>query len=279
MRNVVVLFSDIRQFTGISENSGAQQVVSFLNQYFSLMGNEITAEGGHIDKVIGDAIMAVFGVYESLSNAPALAIRTGVRMLSVLGKVDTSLISLPQGGLRIGIGINCGECVVGNIGFHDKMDYTLIGNTVNLASRLEGTTKMYRHPLIVSEFMYERAKDYFIYRKVDTVRVKGKDEPVGIYAVYTGFEGKEAPAQPVDGKPGLPVVPDLLISRELLDTYNKGLRLFYMREWVTAGEYFNRARAINQDDYLSALYAERCEEYLRNPPPAEWDGAVTLTEK
>jgi class 3 adenylate cyclase/DNA-binding response OmpR family regulator len=278
-RNVVVLFSDIRQFTGISENSGPQQVVSFLNQYFSVMGNEINAEGGHIDKFIGDAIMAVFGVYESLPNAPALAIRTGIRMLGALEKVDTSGIALPPGGLKIGIGINYGECVVGNIGFHDKMDYTLIGNTVNLASRLEGTSKMYRHPLIVSEFMYGQARDHFIFRKVDIARVKGKEEPVGIYAVYTGFTGGTETAPPDGQGPGLPVVSSLQINGELLDNYNKGLRLFYMREWITAREYFARAREIDRNDYLSALYVERCETYLNKPPPADWDAAVTLTEK
>jgi adenylate cyclase len=273
-RNVVVLFSDIRQFTRILENSDAQQVVSFLNQYFSLMGNEIIAEGGHIDKFIGDAIMAAFGVYQSIDDAPVLAIRTGVRMLGALERVDTSAITLPQGGFAIGVGINCGECVVGNIGFHDKMDYTMIGNTVNLASRLEGTTKMYHHPLIVSQFMYKRARDHFIFRSVDTVRVKGKEEPVGIYAVYTGFKG-ETPAPGT----GLPVVPALLINRELLDTYNTGLRLFRMREWLSAGEYFGKARDLNPGDYLSALYLERCKTYLRDPPPEDWDGAVTLTEK
>jgi adenylate cyclase len=169
--------------------------------------------------------------------------------------------------------------VVGNIGFHDKMDYTLIGNTVNLASRLEGTTKIYRHPLIVSEFMYEQARDSFIFRKVDIARVKGKEEPVGIYAVYTGFEGEGKTVPPNNGTSGLPEVPSLRISRELLDDYNKGLRLFYMREWVSAREYFARVRGIDPDDYLAALYVDRCDMYLDNPPPADWDGAVTLTEK
>ncbi|MDR1899345.1 MAG: response regulator [Treponema sp.] len=279
IRNVAVLFSDIREFTKISENSGAQQVVSFLNQYFSVMGNEILDEGGHIDKFIGDAIMAVFGVHRSFPNTPAQAIRTGVRMLSALEKVDASGIKLPPGGLKIGVGINCGECVVGNIGFHDRMDYTLIGNTVNVASRLEGTTKMYRHPLIVSEFMHERAKDHFIFRRADIARVKGKDEPVGIYAVYAGFEGEGDITFRNGEKSSLPVVKDLLIDRELLNNYNKGLHLFYMREWGTARDYFNKARELNKDDYLSSLYLERCAEYLANPPPPDWDGAVTLTEK
>jgi class 3 adenylate cyclase/CheY-like chemotaxis protein len=278
-RNVVVLFSDIREFTNISENSGAQQVVSFLNQYFSIMGNEIMDEGGHIDKFIGDAIMAVFGVHRPSPNAPVQAIKTAVRMIGALEKVDCSAITLPHGGLQIGVGINCGECVVGNIGFQDKMDYTLIGNTVNLGSRLEGTCKMYRHPLMVSEFMYERARDYFIFRKADVVRVKGKDETVGIYAVYTGFEGEEEPAFRNGEEFHLPPAPGLKINRELLDNYNKGQSLFYMREWGAAKEYFDRALAVADDDYFSTLYLERCGRFLADPPPSDWNGAVTLTEK
>jgi class 3 adenylate cyclase/CheY-like chemotaxis protein len=278
-RNVAVLFSDIREFTNISENSGAQQVVSFLNQYFSIMGNEIMEEGGHIDKFIGDAIMAVFGVYRPSINAPVQAIKTGIRMLKALERVDASAITLPPGGLRIGVGINCGECVVGNIGFQDKMDYTLIGNTVNLGSRLEGTCKMYRHPLMVSEFMYERARDHFIFRKADVVRVKGKDEPVGIYAVYAAFAGEETAVFRNGEKLALPVVPGLRISRELLNDYNKGQSLFYMREWGAAREYFSRALDIDGDDFLSALFLERCDKFIASPPPADWDGAVRLTEK
>ena len=235
------------------------------------MGNEIIAEGGHIDKFIGDEIMAVFGVIRSLPNAPSAAIRAGVRMIAALEKVDTSQITLSGRGLAMGVGINYGECVVGNIGFHDKMDYTLIGDNVNLASRLQGITKIYHHPLIVSENVYQAAKDDFIFRKIDDVRVKGKEEAVGTYAVYTSLEGETAA--------GCPEVPSLAINRELLDNYNKGLRLFRMREWETAREYFAGARDLNRRDYLSALYLDRCTEYLKTPPPADWDLAVTLREK
>jgi adenylate cyclase len=200
-------------------------------------------------------------------------------MLKALEKVDSSAIRLPAGGLRIGVGINCGECVVGNIGFQNKMDYTLIGNTVNLGSRLEGTCKMYRHPLIVSGFMYERARDHFIFRKADVVRVKGKDEPVGIYAVYAAFEGEGAAVFRNGQEFDFPVVSDLRINRKLLDDYNKGQSLFYMREWGAAREYFVRALDIDGKDYLSALYLERCDKFIASPPPAGWDGVVTLTEK
>ncbi|MDR0710337.1 MAG: adenylate/guanylate cyclase domain-containing protein, partial [Spirochaetaceae bacterium] len=274
-----ILFSDIRQFTKISEKTGAQEIVTFLNNFFSIMGNEILSEGGYIDKFIGDAIMAVFGVSGNLPDAPIKAVRAAVKMLAAVDRVDTSAIYLPESGLRVGVGINCGECVVGNIGFQDKMDYTLIGNTVNMASRLEGITKQYHHPLIVSEFMYEHAKDAFIFRKVDVVRVKGKDDPVGIYAVYTGFTG-EATKKFRDGRAiDLPEVPNLLINREVLNNFNNGLKLYGMREWETAREYFRSALKIDGDDYFSSLYLGRCIDFLREPPPGDWDGAVTLTEK
>jgi class 3 adenylate cyclase len=271
-RNVVTSFLDIRSFTKISENSNAQDLVNFLNTFFSIMGNEIIAEGGHIDKFIGDSIMAIFGAPRPLPNAPACAIRAAVRMIKALETVDTSHLILPEIGLAIGIGINSGECVVGNIGFQDRMDYTVIGDNVNLASRLEGVTKMYHHPIIVSDNMYEAARENFIFRKIDTVKVKGKNIPVAIYAVYAAFEGDEGAA---DFSKGLAA--SLVINRELLDHYEKGLRLFYMKEWETAKTYFNKALKINQEDYFSTLYLERIKEYSASGVPM--DDAVTLTDK
>jgi class 3 adenylate cyclase/DNA-binding response OmpR family regulator len=290
VRNLAVLFADIRNFTKISENSSAQDVVAFLNAYFALMGNKVIASGGHVDKFIGDAIMAIFGVPRPLPNAPASAIFAAIKMVSVLSQVDTSRITVPGGGFAIGIGINYGECVVGNIGFQDRMDYTVIGDAVNLASRLEGTTKQYRHPIIVSESMYDAAKEFFIFRKADSVRVMGKNRPVELYAVYAAFTGEEdaftagladtifAGAAPEDdGIFSLP--PSLTINRNLLDQYNKGLKLFYMREWETARQYFLDALKFDGQDYLSTLYLERTEAYIREPPPAEADITTNLTEK
>jgi class 3 adenylate cyclase/DNA-binding response OmpR family regulator len=278
-RNVVVLFSDIRQFTKISEATGAQAVVSFLNNFFSVMGNEILLENGMVDKFIGDAIMAVFGLSKGLYDARVSSIRAAVRMLAAISRIDTSALNLPEGKLRIGIGLNYGECVVGNIGFQNKMDYTLIGNTVNLASRLEGTTKMYYHPLIISEFMYEPVRDDFIFRKVDTVRVKGKEDPVGIYAVYTGYEGEDMKKNLNEKVSDLPEVPSLLINREVLAAFNKGLSLYNMRQWGAARDFFNKALEADGRDLLSGLYLERCGDFLKNPPSGDWDGVVTLDEK
>ncbi|WP_081503632.1 adenylate/guanylate cyclase domain-containing protein [Treponema primitia] len=216
--------------------------------------------------------MAIFGAPRPLPNAQACAIRAAVRMIKALSKVDTSQLTLPEKGFAVGIGINSGECVVGNIGFQDRMDYTVIGDNVNLASRLEGVTKMYHHPIIVSENMYEAARDQFIFRKVDTVRVKGKSNPVGLYAVYAAFAGEPAAAD-CQG----PAAASLVIDRELLDCYEKGLRLFSMKEWETAKTYFNNALRIDEDDYLSKVYLERIEEYSLLGEPV--DDAITLTEK
>jgi class 3 adenylate cyclase/CheY-like chemotaxis protein len=272
-RVVAVLFSDIRNFTKISEKTNAQELVNFLNAYFSLMGNEIVSEGGNIDKFIGDAIMAIFGAPKTLENASASAVRAALRMVQTLPRVDTSGITLPESGFGAGVGINFGECVVGNIGFHDKLDYTVIGDTVNLASRLEGITKYYRQSIIVSENIYQQAKDQFIFRMTDSVRVKGKNQPVGLYAVYAAYRG--------ENDQGLP--PQLILDREVLDRYNKGLKLYGMREWETASQYFTQAREISEKtgnpDYLSSMYLDRIAEYIKNPPPADWDATVTMTEK
>ncbi|MCL2294547.1 MAG: response regulator [Spirochaetes bacterium] len=272
-RFVTILFSDIRGFTKISEKTPAQELVSFLNAYFSLMGNSIIAEGGNIDKFIGDAIMAIFGAPKPLENSAASAVRAALRMVKALSRLDTSGIYLPPAGFGTGIGINCGECVVGNIGFQDKLDYTVIGDTVNLAARLEGVTKYYQAPIIVSEYIYNTAKDFFIFRKADSVRVVGKEHPVGLYAVYDAWQGE------ADGD-----TPDsLIIDKETLDQYNKGLKLYYMREWETAKQYFSEALSIaekaGKQDYLSSLYLERIAAYQINPPPPDWDTTTNMTEK
>ena len=278
-RNVTVLFNDIRNFTTISEHSEAQSVVDFLNTYFARMGNEIISEDGHVDKFIGDAMMAIFGAFRNLENPPANAIRAAVKMLAALDEMNSFGITFSSEAVQVGIAINCGECILGNIGFQNKMDYTIIGDTVNLASRMEELTKRYHHPLIVSEYVYEAAKNSFLFRKIDNVLVKGKKEPVGIYAVYSGFQGAGGNTLRSGETIDLPIVPSLLISRETLTNYNKGLQVFYIREWKLAEEYFSKALEADKNDYLSQLYLERTVEFAHTPPPENWDGVITLTEK
>jgi class 3 adenylate cyclase/CheY-like chemotaxis protein len=274
-RNVAVLFSDIRSFTTITENADAQSVVDFLNAYFSKMGSEIISENGHIDKFIGDAIMAVFGAFRNLENSPANAIRAAVKMFAALDGINSMGMTFPKEEIQMGVGINCGECILGNIGFQNKMDYTIIGDTVNLASRIEELAKLYRHPLIVSEYVYDVTKDSFLFRKIDNVRVKGKEQPVGIYAVYSGFLGTASNILRSGETAVLPIVSSLLVDRETLINYNKGLSVFYLREWKLAAEYFSRALETDKNDYLSQLYLERTLKFAETPPPDDWDGVVS----
>ncbi|MCL2792559.1 MAG: response regulator [Spirochaetaceae bacterium] len=276
---VSVLFSDIRDFTAISEHSDAQLVVEFLNNYFSKMGSEIISEGGHVDKFMGDAIMAVFGAFRNLENSPVNAVRAAIKMLAALDGMNAASTALSHDNIQIGIGINYGNCVLGNIGFQGKMDYTVIGDAVNVAARIESLAKSYRHPLIVSEYVYDVAKNNFLFRKVDNVRVKGKGEPVAIYAVYSGFRGAAGNVLRTGEVSDLPSIPSLLVDRGTLVNYNKGLSVFYMREWKLAEEYFSKALEADENDYLSQLYLNRTIEFARKPPPDTWDGVVTLAEK
>jgi len=278
-RNVTVLFCDIRNFTAISEHSDAQGVVDFLNNYFAKMGSEIILEGGHIDKFIGDALMAVFGAFQCLENAPSNAIKAAVKMLVAMEMINNSGTPLIKNKIEIGIGINCGGCILGNIGFKNKMDYTVIGDTVNLASRIESLTKFYRHPLIVSEYVYEATKEKYLFRKIDNVRVKGKNKPVGIYAVYSGFHGSDGKKLRSGETADVLTIAHLLINRETLINYNKGLQLFYMREWKLAEEYFLKALEADKKDYFSQLYLDRIKEFACTPPPDNWDGIITLSKK
>jgi len=278
-RNVSVLFSDIRDFTNISEYSPPQKVVDFLNAFFSKMGDTIISENGHIDKFIGDAIMAVFGAFQNVDSSQANAIRAAVKMLSAMDEINKSQIINQENKIEIGIGINCGECILGNIGFQNKMDYTVIGDTVNLASRIESLTKLYRHPLIVSEFVYEAVKDSFLFRKIDNVRVKGKKKHAGIYAVYSGFQGQDGNKLRSGETTDMPVIPSLIVNRETLVNYNKGLQVFYMRQWKLAKEYFSKALETQADDFLASLYLERSREFSKTPPDENWDGVITFSEK
>jgi len=278
-RNITVLFSDIRDFTEISEHSDAQIVVDFLNTYFAKMGSEIISEGGHIDKFIGDAIMAVFGAFQTNEYSPSNSIKAALKMLAAMEMINNAGTKISDDKIEIGIGINCGSCILGNIGFQNKMDYTIIGDTVNLASRVESLTKIYHHPLIITEFLYDETKDNFLFRKIDNVLVKGKKKPVGIYAVYSGFYGEDGKKLRSGETIDIIPVSNLFINRDTLTNYNKGLQLFYMREWKLAQEYFLKALETDNNDFLSKMYVERTREFEKDPPGKDWNGVVTLSEK
>src|SRR6185436_7461393 len=178
-----VLFSDIRNFTGISEELGPQGTVSLLNEYFTVMVECVQKQGGMLDKYIGDAIMAVFGVPLPHDDDEDRAVRSAIAMITELRRWNAGRLSEGKKPVDMGIGLNTDTVVSGNIGSPKRMDYTIIGDGVNLASRLESACKQYAARILISENTYRKLRGTYRLREVDCVVVKGKSEPVSIYEV------------------------------------------------------------------------------------------------
>ena len=257
-RKVAIMIADIRNFTGISEINKPEDVVAFLNQYFTIMVNIIKKCGGSIDKFMGDAVMALFGAtksYEDNGNRAALA---AVEMIQALNTIDTSRICMPEGfKFMIGVGIHYGDVIVGSIGCADKTDYTVIGDNVNLASRVEGLTKQYGIPVIITGAVKDDLTGKFQTRHLDTVKVKGKSVPVSIYEL----------------RPEEDAFPP-----EFIRNYEKAVELYQAGTWGLASKYFYKALQECPGDRATKILLERCETYTALPPES-WDGAVTLTTK
>lgn len=258
-RSVAILFSDIRSFTNISEKNRADVLVAFLNRYFSTMVEIIKKHGGTIDKFIGDAIMAEFGTPVSYEDNCRRAVMAAYEMRDALPSVEMGDLVMPDGMVfNIGIGIHYGEVIVGSIGSKDKTDYSVIGDNVNLASRLEGLTKTYGTQILVSESVRADAgDDSFCFRHLDDVRVKGKKNAVPIYAVDRS--------------------PDEFPS-EYKNAYIKGMELYKQGIWNLAKDYFEKALNAVENDKAAKLMLDRCEEFIKNPPE-NWDGAIAFMTK
>jgi adenylate cyclase len=254
-RSVSILFSDLRSFTTLSEENAPEAVVSFLNRYFEMMGDIIQENGGYVDKFFGDGILAVFGAPKSWPNNTDRAVQAAIAMSRALPMLDTGSILLPPEGLDIGLGIHSGDAIVGTIGSLDKSDYTVIGDTVNLASRLEGLTKIYRTRIIFSKSAFDDIKERKLlpcrFREIEEVIVKGKGKPTMIFAV----EDEES----------------LFLPPEAFESYKKGLSMYRLRNWNIAAEYFEKTLSLQPHDPLSSLFLERCTEFKKNPPQADWD--------
>lgn len=254
---VSVLFSDIRDFTTIAEMLHPEDLVLSLNAYFTEMVNEIIQQEGIIDKFIGDAIMAVFGAPKSTPYDVDHAVAAALGMLNGIERFNAQQKSQDKITFEIGIGINTGEAVVGNIGSEQKIEFTVIGDTVNLASRLEGLTKQYKCPILISESTKNALsdKDRYFFVNVDTVRVKGKAFPVKI------FEPKL--------KESL-TAPQIMFYRR----YHEALQLYFQGLFSQALPKFSALKQENPDFYLAFLYADRCTDFIEEPPQ-NWDGAAT----
>jgi len=259
--DVTVLFSDIRSFTTLTESLGAQGTVSFLNDYFTLMVDCLQAEGGMLDKFIGDAIMAVFGIPLAHEDDEDRALRCAIGMIRALSAFNAQRAAVGSKPIDIGIGLNTAQVVSGNIGSPKRMDYTIIGDGVNLAARLESACKQYRARILISEFTKARLKGIYRVRDVDDVVVKGKTEPVRIYEVLD-YHTEES-------------FPNLM---EATGHFQEGRTAYRAGDFAKATRSFAEALRLNPSDRLSTTYIERCET-LASAPPADWRGVWTMTSK
>lgn len=257
-----LLFSDIRGFTSLSEVLGAQETVSMLNEYFTLMVDCIAQEGGMLDKFIGDAIMAAFGMPVAHADDPDRAVRTAINMLRILNEYNRANEAKGKQAIDIGVGINTGIVVSGNIGSHKRMDFTVIGDGVNLASRLESACKQYQAKILISEFTQAKLKGIYRMREVDRVVVKGKTEPVGIYEVLEYHDETSFPH-----------------AMEVMGQFKEGVQLYRRQQWQSAVAAFKKQLKLNPNDKIADVYIERCLHLEQNPPGDDWDGVWRMTSK
>ena len=256
-----LLFSDVRGFTTITESLGAQGTVTLLNEYFDIMVEAIAEQGGMVDKFIGDAIMAGFGIPIANEDDEDRAVRAGINMIKRLWDWNTVRESEGKSPVDMGLGLNTDKVVSGNIGSSKRMDYTMIGDGVNLAARLESACKAYSARILISEFTFKKLKGTYQIRYIDDVIVKGKTEPVGVHEVLDYHSTLTFP--------------------NLMDTvnyFNEGRRYFKAGEWDNGIKSFEECLRLNPNDKLSHTYISRCQN-LKEEDPKNWDGIWIMDSK
>lgn len=262
-RGMTAIFTDIQGFSTLAENMRPVELVAMLNRYLTGMSDIVLELGGTIDKYEGDAIIAFFGAPLDMEDHAKKAILAAVRMKRKEKELNQqflgeNILTMP---IKTRIGINTGQMVVGNMGTDKKMDYTIIGDSVNLAARLEGVNKRYGTYVCVSEYTKDAAGDSFIYRRLDRIRVVGKAIPIRIFEV-------------VEEKGILDTN-----TEEALLAYETGQTFFEEKKWKKALVYFERALKLNPEDGPSLRFIATCNEYIKNPPPENWDGVYRMDQK
>jgi len=261
-RECTVLFSDLAGFTTLAERLEPENLVKLLNAYATEMTDIIFENDGTLDKYEGDAIMAIFGAPLDIGNHAVKACKTALQMQRHLEKLRSEWKKKGLPELYQRIGLNTGGMIVGNMGSSRRFDYTVVGDAVNLASRLEGANKLYDTQILIGEGSFLKAREQIVARLLDLVRVKGKKQPVKIYELIA------MKSDPLDIK-----------TREVLDYFQQGLQHYLARNWDWAINQFRQALQIKPTDGPSRLYLLRCQEYMHHPPPEDWDGVFTMKSK
>jgi adenylate cyclase len=261
---LTVFFSDIANFTNISEqyHSKPEGLVALLNEFLDEMTRLVLKYEGTLDKYEGDAIMAFWGAPLPQKDH---ALRTCLAALDMQKRLEVLRIKWVKEGkpaLTMRMGINTGIVIVGNMGGKDRFDYTVIGDSVNLASRLEGANKQYKSNIMISDFTYTHVKEKVVVRELDLIQVKGKNEPVKVYELL-GTTKTEMTSS----------------KRQSLELYNEGLKLYRARQWEEANAYMQQAYSLDETCYAAQIYSERASLYKLTPPPDDWNGIFVMTSK
>ena len=257
-----VLFSDIRSFTTLTESLGPQGTVQLLNEYFTVMVDCIQKEGGMLDKFIGDAMMAGFGLPVPRGDDEDRGVRTAIDMIVSLNELNRQRAARGMMAIKMGIGLNTDMVVSGNIGSPKRMDYTMIGDGVNLAARLESACKQYFAQILISENTVKKLKGTYRLREIDLVVVKGKTLPVSIYEVLD-FHTEET-------------FPNLM---DVVNYFTSGIQHYRAGRFESGIKAFQEALSRNPNDKLSQTYVDRCQALIDTPPEGEWDGVWVMTSK
>jgi adenylate cyclase len=256
-----ILFSDVRNFTTVAEELGPTGTVTLLNEYFTLMVDCIQTHGGMLDKFIGDAIMAAFGLPVAHDDDPDRGVKAAIAMIEALFEWNARRAADGRKPIDMGVGINTDLVVAGNIGSPKRMDFTVIGDGVNLASRLESACKTYRTRILVSEHTHRRLRGVYRSREIDRVIVKGKTEPVGVFEILD-YHSDDS-------------FPNLL---DAIHAFRDGYVRYQRGEWDAAIEAFGAGLRSNPGDGVAELYVDRCRQ-LRADPPVTWTGVWSMTTK
>jgi adenylate cyclase len=260
---ITAMFTDVRGFSTVSEQMDPTDLVKLLNAYLTEMSNIILDLKGTIDKYEGDAIIAFFGAPVDFQDHAYRACLSAVRMKKVERYINEHFVGqkLSPSPLYTRIGINTGEMVVGNMGTAQKMDYTIMGNSVNLAARLEGVNKQYGTWILASETTHNESGGAFLARQMDRVRVVGINQPVRLYELID--EKSNADASIV----------------EAVELFHQGQSHFEAKRWDEAIETFQQVQRILPGDGPSEVFIKRCQEFKKKAPPESWDGVFNLTIK
>lgn len=261
-RVATAFFSDIRNFTTVSEDLSPEVLVAQLNDYLTSMTEVVFKYQGYLDKYEGDAIMAVYGVPVVMKDHARRACLAALEMQKELAELRRRWHDEKKPEFHVRMGINSGPMIAGNIGGKNRFDYTVIGDSVNLASRLEGANKSYGTSIMISEFTRELLNNEFPLRELDLLRVKGKNQPVRVYELLGGAEAEVSATK-----------------KEAIRIYEEGLTLYRRQQWDEASAAFRRALAVESEDGPSQTYLDRCAYFKANPVGPEWDGVFEMKTK